>query len=300
MPSSFTSSSTATIVARSLRDDDQRIAQEVDDLRRSNGLLKKSACAKSRGLDAVAELLALGDDDDRQIGMAVMQFLEKRNAGSFEREVEKDRIDRAHQHVARVVGRVHAEHVDAERPRLGAESVAELGVISDDEESRVRRRRHRETRNVDRVALSASVESRAGELASKLGDDLGEAGRRRPAECPRFPRESARLRGRAPRRPKSRTCRRRRELSRVLRGPAAGVVGQRFRREDGGRCLERRDVSQNVSVCPLPNRLYAVPNWVVLHERTIDGRLHPRKARRSCGCTAETGQCDDGSERHAH
>ena len=83
MPSNFTSSSTATIVGALAARHDQRIAQEIDDLRRSNRLLKKSASAKPRGLDAVAELLALGDDDDRQIGMAVMQFLEKRNAGSF-------------------------------------------------------------------------------------------------------------------------------------------------------------------------------------------------------------------------
>ena len=107
-------------------------------------------------------------------------------------------------------------------------SFAKLWVVSDDQQSRVHRRRRRETRYADRVALFASVESRARELASKLGDDLAKAKdvSRRNVFAARDNQLGLAREGR--RVPKPERARRSREFARVLRGPAASGVSQRF------------------------------------------------------------------------
>jgi hypothetical protein len=156
-----------------------------------------------------------------------MQFLEEGNASAFETEVEENGVHRTDEQTARFVRRVHAEDVDAERARFGAESVSEIGVVADDEESGVHGRRCGQAGDGDIVVLAPPLEARAAKLASKLGDDSresGDVGRRNvfasfdnqfglARDCRRVP-EAERTRSRG-------------ELARVLRGSAARVFAQR-------------------------------------------------------------------------
>src|SRR5437016_14213212 len=114
------------------------MAENVDDLRRSQRLWKKPTRAKPSGRETVAEVIATRGDHRAEVGIAFVNLLEKRHPESLERQVEHHGIAGTPQTRARRLRGFCTDNLDADDPRIGGETLTKLGVVANDDHSRLR------------------------------------------------------------------------------------------------------------------------------------------------------------------